>query len=301
MTKRMICVILGVLLGLGTAAGAQAQLGGLIKKKVAEKVVGKTGNDTGTPARPQQGVQFNERVVELTEPVVKGLIKGLDVEVAGLQDFDKRLAAYKTVDEYDACKTQVATSPEGMQIAMQMQNLPENVTAEQMRRVVEKMGTAMNALIARKCGPSINDDWSDNKRREQVAQIESDGAAASVPVQSPGPQPSAHGPAAVDDTERERPDTVTAAALDAYRIKKERVAAWCAYRKLEGSEESKRLVDKGYSVGFPARKINPQAGGEFYFTAEEIKAIDPECTTIVLTVGKIELIMDEIYIRGRRR
>ena len=72
MKPRIVGLVLCGLLALTIPASARAQgLGGLIKKKIPTKIE----QDPNADDPSQQGIQFNERVVELTAPVFKGFLQ----------------------------------------------------------------------------------------------------------------------------------------------------------------------------------------------------------------------------------
>jgi hypothetical protein len=275
MTKqRMGDLVLCVFLALGAAREAQAQ-------------------DVKAPEQP--GVQFNERVVELTKPVVQGLIKGLEVELGLLTEFDKLLATYKTEEEYDECKNRVVLSPEGMRIALQFANLPANTTQEQVQRLTEKMNVDMQALLRTKCGPSISEEWTDYKRREKIEEIHGTGAeAAGLLLSSSAPQQ--RGGPAIDEAAEEV--QAQKKRTDKMDIAIERIKLYCAYKKMSPSMFP---MPPGVNLSIMANRFNPNATGVIFFTAAEIEAIDYQCDgPVIVVAGEVEIIMDAIYIRGKR-
>jgi hypothetical protein len=267
-------LVLSVFLALGAAGGAQAQ-------------------DVKAPEQP--GVQFNERVVELTKPVVQGLIKGLEVELGLLTEFDKLLATYKSEEEYDECKKQVALSPEAMRIVMPFANLPANTTQEQVQRLTEKMNIDMQALLRTKCGPSISEEWTDYKRRQKIEEIHRNGAAAAGLLLSSSAPPQQRGGPAIDEAAEQ---VQAQGSTDPMDIAIERIKIYCAYKKMSPSMFP---MKPGYNLSIMANRFNPNATGVIFFTAAEIAAIDYQCDgPVYLVTGKIEIIMDAIYIRGKR-
>jgi hypothetical protein len=279
MRKAMTGLILCVRLILGTPAGAQ---------------------DAKAVDPSQEGVQFNERVVELTEPVVRGLLTGLDREIALLTEFRDLLETYKTSEEYDVCQRQVAMSPESQKIVMQIANLPTNSTMEQVQRVTEKMNTDINALLKRRCGDNIDEEWPPGKRMERVKEIHQQAAAAAglLLPGTPPPPPRRGGPW-IDDATTE---TVQASGSTApYDIALERIDAYCKYKK---KSPSMFPMPPGYNLAISASIIDPfnaSLRNHYYsYTPAEMAAIEPMCESgLIMAVGEIEILMDDIKITGK--
>ncbi len=314
------------------APPAHPQVSGLLKKKIKEaaKAPDKNVEKADQPAAGQ-GPQFNERMVELTTPVVAGMLKGLDTEIAQLTEFKQLLGAYKTEDQYEDCTQSVARLPDAQKIMMQIANLPSNATSEQVQATTEKMNTAMNELIAKTCGASIEADWPTNKRQEKVAEIHrkaavaaglllrgssqgQPGGAGSAPERS---SPASYDPGAVGAADMLPPTiprweyheplvdhAATQSAQQAgstarYDLAWERFEMLCAYKKAK-PEMFKNI--KGYNLTVSASFYQKGLAGNVYFTAAEVEAIEPQCDSkLVFTTGKIEILMDDIKIIGRRK
>ncbi len=272
--KRMTGLVLGPLVAVATRVGAQppAQV---------------------TPQR----VEFNERVVELTEPVMRGFLNGLDVELGLLVDFAKLLATYKTPAEYRHCGAQVARLPEFQKIQEQVLTWPDNPTPEQMQRLGDKMAADQADLLKRKCGGDIETEWPDTKRREKVEEIQAKAAAAAEPATSPTSPPSppspTRGPAAIDSA----PDALarwggSAPETDVIKqvIKKERAYRYCLAMKeaLQSVQEAVRELTE------PAQALKlPGSGKDIYwmYSKDEVKAIGPNCEELrpkILVLEQLE-------------
>lgn len=302
----------------------QAQVSGLIKKKLKEAVKAPDKKEEkADQAGAEKGLQFNERLVELKGPVAAGLITGLDTEIAQLTEFKQLLTGYKTVDEYKQCEGEVAVSPEGLEVMKPFGDLPDNATREQLQAMQEKLGMAMNALIARKCGPSIDVDWPDTRRREKVDEIHRNGAAAAgllLRSGSDGPsglrsEESAPAPDPRNwSTAPSEPDAVwapgvedrptvqavqQAGSTEPYDLGLERYKMLCAYKKAR-PHMFKDLGD--YNLGIEAKFYQKGLTGTVFFTNAEVRALSPMCDDgVYLKVGKVEILMEEIKITGRRR
>jgi hypothetical protein len=321
---------------------AHAQLGGLIKKKVGDAV--KSPDKSKEKAKApdgEQGPKFNERVVELTEPVVKGLRKGLDLEIAQLTEFRQFLGTIKTEEQYDACTVDVARTPDAQKIMLQMTDLPDNTTSEQLQRIREKMNVDMNALLKKRCGVNLTEEWSDDKRQDKISEIHRSAATAAgllLVAKSPGQLEEsaadaapaaglAEGPAATEPFDPSAADiagilssrtppwerdelVIDEPAMQSAQqqgstepldVAEERITAYCKYKKV--AAPGIFPLPNGYNLSFAASKIAPNGSSSiyWYYTAAEVAAIDPLCTDVILTIGKIEMIMDDIHIYGRRK
>lgn len=294
--------VVGVLLG---PAPAQAQISKLIKKKIGGAVTG-SDKPTGEP----QGLVFSARVVRLTETVLKGFMKGQQMEVAQLTEFSELLATFPMIEEYDGCNKGVPLSPEAQKIAMQIASLPANATSEQTQRVADKVTADMDALVAKKCGGSIAEEWPDAKRQARVGEIHESAAGAAGlllildsqgrPV---GPSDDA-GPSfgfagfAPDAAAKGRDDRAQNKKSTApYDIVQERISAWCAMKDITGFEPG-----PGDVVEFSADKITPEASPKFkwHFEPDEWKLLEVlGCPKLIMTSGPIIILMDEIKIRGK--
>lgn len=250
----------------------------------------------------QQAIEFNERVIEITEPVIRGVMNGLDVQIRLLREFDQFLRTYKTPGEYRVCQGQVAASPELQKIMSQPLGWPENPTPEQQQRLSEKMSADMEALLRKKCGGDIINEWPEQKRGEKIEEIEMKAAAAAGPVKSSSRRQS--GPAWVDETDDVDVVQSVGMLIAAYRIVLERISAWCQYKQV--IKKQGYTPTPGYNVHFSASFINPKVSASIFFvyTVDEIKTIDKYCFDIELKIGQATIEQEAIYmaplkIRGK--
>lgn len=166
-----------------TPCTADAQLGGLIKKKVKEAIkppekpsepapapagkstngAAKDGGGAGLPA-------IQNGVLMISSETIARVTRGLDSETVMLADFHKVLAKYPTREQYEQCKQKVIMSPEGQKIALRMANAPQNMTPEQSRALITQMNLDVEALQKKAC-PLDPNDWTDYKRSERIKQI----------------------------------------------------------------------------------------------------------------------------------
>src|SRR6185503_530057 len=139
---------------------ADAQLGGLIKKKVKEaiKPPEKT-NPAPQPAAPapapapaaepasnsrdpfaDQRVPGN-RALLITDEMIARIYRGLDAEAVMLKDLEKEIAAYPTPEKIQACKIKAAQTPEGQRLMNLGNFVKEGMTPEQLQAGMLKMST----------------------------------------------------------------------------------------------------------------------------------------------------------------
>lgn len=287
MSKRWMAIVLCAVIGVAIPVGAGAQgVSGLIKKKVAETV----GKDEKAPQANASGV-YNEDVLELTEPVMKGFMNGLRVELAGLGEFADLMDTYKRPEDYERCRGEVAMSPAGMEIAMRLANLPDNATAEEMQRAMAKINEELVALTKKSCGPDAGEDWPQDKRRDRVAAIVARAAAAAGPVGSlPEPMP-AGGPAGPSGFEPFEPSAAgfVEAARDSmtlrqYGITEERAENYC------------RLLEAGAIQPGQAVKYAIPGGKIFWVYSEvEARAIEPQCQEILENRSRKNILLTHVY------
>lgn len=127
---------------------AQAQIGGLVKKKLKDAVKAQAGQ-TEQPAASQgapQGPTFGDYVVEMTPANLDRLETALRAEKAYRDSIATFYARLPTADAYGQCNTQVMMSPEAQKIS---ESMPENADLA----TVQKMGQQLQDLVVKKCGP----------------------------------------------------------------------------------------------------------------------------------------------------
>jgi hypothetical protein len=181
---------------------ADAQLGGLIKKKVkeaikpAEKPAAKPADPAPASTAAPTGTAVANTgsnglptvagdVLVISPETIARAIRGLDSEASLVADFQKVLAKYPTREAFAMCQSSVGQTQEAQKILAPMMNAGPNTTAEQSRAMIEKMNIEMEALLKKKC-PYNPDDWTDYKRSERMKQIHAKAAsmARGKPVSS---------------------------------------------------------------------------------------------------------------------
>ncbi|HEY5546228.1 MAG TPA: hypothetical protein VIK50_09250 [Gemmatimonadaceae bacterium] len=293
---------IGAIMSLTLAGGAQAQIGGLIKKKVAEKVKGPEKTEV-KPADGEKKSVYNDEIVEMTGPVLDGFMNGLRTEIALRNEFREVLAKLKTPAQYLACTNDAAASPEGQKISTRILSLPESVTAEEMQRVVTKASQDLVALQEKKCGKDPAVEWSDEKRAEKLKEIELKAAAAAGPVRPPSTDPD---PAREDvdggpfDTSVSslpmewalhvtgpvfEPQAIPSMPLLVYAMFKERVFMFC-----DAQIKGKIEIDSKGNVRFPGIGLGIYA----VFSAAEASALKGRCDAIMQMLEKLNGVINEI-------
>lgn len=236
----------------------------------------------------QPGVNFNERVIEITAPVIGGFMNGLDVEITLLAEFAQELVTYRAPGDYRRCHGRVASSPEFQKIQAQPATWPDNATPEELQRLSDKMAADMVAYVRKQCGGDILNEWPEHKRRERIEEIQRKAAVAAGPVMAaPGPRP--RGPKALDEVVDYWMEQGAGLSVEAYLIMKERVEAYC--KALNDG-----VIKAGEAVKFPG------TGKDIYwvYTEEEAKAIAPLCVK-ALPKGQVTIKLGEaVVVPGKK-
>ena len=301
-TSRTMRFLLAGTMALTMATVAEAQIGGLIKKKVAEAVKG----PEKTEAKPADGEKksiYNDEIVEMTGPVLDGFANGLRTEIALRNEFREVLAKLKTPAQYQSCTNDAAASPEGQKISTRILSLPESVSAEEMQRVIAKAGQDLDALQEKKCGKDPAVEWSDERRAEKLKEIELKAAAAAGPVRPPSTDPD---PAREEvdggpfDTSASslpmesafhftgpvfEPQAIPSMPLLVYAMFKERVFMFCD-AQIKGTIE----VDSKGNVRIPGIGV----GIYGVFSAAEASALKGRCDAIMKLLEKLNGVITEI-------
>lgn len=232
---------------------AEAQLGGL-KKKLKATV---KGNDQSAAAKKADpgGPRFGGDLIEITEPVLDGFIRGVRTEVALQKEFRDLLAKYPTQEQYQACKLQAAQSDEAQKLAMAVLNLPENTSAAEFQRITTKAATDLEAIQKKRC-PLDPNEWDGSKRTKRLEEIQLKAVEAAGSISpSDASAPLAAGPLSVG----------------AYALLKERIVAFCM---------SKLDPKADFSVT-PVQV--PGSGTNIYFvyTSAEAKLLQAKCSMLM--------------------
>jgi hypothetical protein len=297
-TSRTTRLLLAGTMALTMATVAEAQLGGLIKKKVSEAVKGPEKTEA-KPADAGRKSFFNDDVLEITQPVLDGFERGLRTEVALRDEFREFLAKLKTPAQYQACKNDVSASPEGQKIATRMLSLPESTPPEELQRVILKAGQELEALQTKKCGTDPA-EWTEEKRAEKLREFEVKAAEAAGPEAPPGKDLEPAGPEGIsepsDDAEvlsaplaqyRVTAGGLTSLAMfglteRAYAMLKERTIAFCMHAAIATRNTYESKVDLSV-VQVPGQ------GDKVYFvyTSEEARTLQRNCAKLMGFMKKL--------------
>jgi len=176
MTRSIVAAIfIAASVSIMTPVSVEAQLGGLIKKKVKEAIKkpetpAKTDDSPeSSQAAPSASTKktddptgFGSAIIEITPSLVDDLMDAMQKEIDMQAVLKKEIARYGTHDEYEACKVRVAESPEGKKTMDRMYNPPKNVTGEQYIAIQQKVVEDMDALTKKGC-PLDPGYWSPSR------------------------------------------------------------------------------------------------------------------------------------------
>lgn len=241
---RTVCrttLVLASLLAVLHGHQAQAQIGGLIKKKAAEAVKGKDGkSDQGKTVAKDDGPitsQFEKECGPVTPDAIEKFLKGLQAEAAGRDAYDRKLAGTKPNEEVNACRGKETGSSEAMQIIQR--GLANGGTTEYVQKTMEQNRLDLEKYLVKKCGEPASKYEYDKTKEYEAAQKAGENAAG--------------------------------LNHDCYNKLKEFALAFC---KTLTPAQQKIATEQGIKVpGF--------GSGVWVFTADEAKAISPHCGELV--------------------
>ena len=240
-------------------APARAQIGGLIKKKVKEKVVQTAGRgdsartsptDTSTrkaadkaarTAKPSSGPRFNEYILEITPELLDQLEKGLAAEEVVRQRIERKIGKVLDRDEYKKCEMAVLRGPDGQKVYRQSMDLANgDTTYEHIRKASEELARRMEQVVEPKCG-------LEPRKAEEIRSQHADTLEAAAPAAS--------GLSRVQLT-----------------FAKERILPLCA--------AIQAVTVAGGEARVPA-EVQPGANPIYYvYTPNEVKAVEPRCAKL---------------------
>ena len=184
---------------------ADAQLGGLIKKKVKEAIKppektnpapqpaapAPASSPAGPPASNSRDPFANQRVpgnraLLITDEMIARIYRGLDAEAVMLKDLEKEIAAYPTPQQIQACKAKAAQTPEGQKYLNPGNFIKEGMTNDQLMAAMSRMSTESDAYFKKAC-PWDETKWSDYNRSEARKAIRTKAAAKALPPSPAAP------------------------------------------------------------------------------------------------------------------
>ena len=195
MTRSIAAVILlSVSVSLATPVSIEAQLGGLIKKKVKEAIK-KPETPPKTDDAPAAGpaaksaekknddpTGFGSAIIEITQPTFDQLMRAMQMEIDMQAVLKKEIARYGTHKEYEACKIRVGESPEGKKTMDRMYNPPKDIKAEDYLKLQAKVVEDMDALTKKGC-PLDPSYWGPTRIAQSLDSIR-EKAAESITIAS---------------------------------------------------------------------------------------------------------------------
>lgn len=268
-------LVLGILLG----ASAEAQgIRGLIKKKAEDAVKG----PEAAKAEEMPGVLKDPDVIPINLETMGYVKRGLNLEIAERASLAKFLASIKTREQYQACSSGVAMTPEAQKVAMRIGELPENATQAQMQAAIAKMNVDMNALVLKACGEDPS-KYAGNWRAERLREIEEKAAAAAGPASGNDVEDATlQAPSELEgETTMIGPHLVVAPEAAGmtprqYAIYKERLAAFCAAIKNGWKPPSTPIV-----------KMPGTGNGVWYFTQDEVQDMLKKCEEMMAMIAQV--------------
>ena len=162
-----------------------AQIGGLIKKKITEatKKPDDPAPSTQKPATPAPTQPTNDpALIPITDASLTALERGLQTEITLRAAYKKELDDQAArVKQYQQCSAQANTSPEVLAIAQKMATAFEKVkTQEDMMKVTAQINNERDAVLAKKCGQAPASPQTSEARLNEILQK---AAAAAGPIQ----------------------------------------------------------------------------------------------------------------------
>lgn len=196
-SRLMPCAVVAAMLAAAAVpAPAHAQLGGLIKKKVKDKVTQTIGRgdsartappDTSAPgaaakaartAPPGPGPRFTEYVLEITPQLLDQLEKGLAAEDVVRQAIERKIGKVLSRDEYKKCEAAVLSGPEGQKVYAQARDLATgDTTYERIQKASEALARRMEQVVEPKCG--LEPRKAEDLRAQHADSLEAAAPAAS--------------------------------------------------------------------------------------------------------------------------
>lgn len=142
----MAAALAAVLLLLAPASG-DAQISRIrdVKAKIEQA-------REGEPEKPSP--YDGERVLEITPAVAEKLEKAITAELTEMEAFESWASTVKTHEQYDLCRNQVMTGPNGMKLAEEMSAIMLEMEGEEQMKALEALQKKIDALTEESCGPN---------------------------------------------------------------------------------------------------------------------------------------------------
>lgn len=278
MTNLRLIASASLALGLGILPGRiDAQIGGLIKKKVSESVKG--GDKKGGKAEAAADETDKSRMPRpITANTFVAFKKGLTIQRDKQQETIKFLAGVTPVEKYKSCTRNVMVTPEGIKIVTQIPAPPDNATAEQLTAYSEKLQVEMKKLTDKQCGEDPSKygyEWRRARFTEaRVAAVAAFAAALNEPSGNGG----SNGPYLAVDLEENPPQQQSEDINYFYDLLMEWTPPFCLLPKAA----QKAAADNGVAVP------GAGAGNNYVYTAMEARLLMPHCEEIMTLLDVLE-------------
>ena len=167
--SHIIHIVIVAFATLAFAPSADAQLGGLIKKKVKEaikppeKAAPQPQPEAPAPAAspaaapsnsrdPFAGQRVpNARALIITDAMLARIARGLDAERALIKDYEKQLARFPTPAQFEACRNKAAMTPEGQRFLNPGNFIKEGMKPDELQAAMMRMTTESDAYFSKAC------------------------------------------------------------------------------------------------------------------------------------------------------
>jgi hypothetical protein len=174
----------------------EAQLGGLIKKKVKEAVAkpeppAKTGGNQPAASKAAEKerngpIGFGSGIIEITDSSFNDFMRGIQKEADAQAIVKKEIARYGTSRQYEECKARVAQTPEGKKTMDRMYNPPKDIKAEDYIKLQSKVVEDMDSLTRKGC-PLNPSYWSQGRIDQSLDSVHKQ-VAQSISAEDTGGQ-----------------------------------------------------------------------------------------------------------------
>jgi hypothetical protein len=250
-----------------------AQIGGLIKKKVTESVKG--GDKKAATTEPDADASDKSKMPRpITANTFVAFKKGLTVERNKQQEAIKFLAGVTPVAKYKECSVNIMMTPEGQKIALKYGNAPDNATVQQLQDMAQKLGAEMQKLTDKQCGEDPTKYHTGQWKVDRFKEAKAAGLAAfSAALDSPSGNNGPYFAFEVEATQQQQRD-------DNYFF--DLLMEWIPPFCLLSKAAQQAAADKGVAVPGSSKGLN------YVYTAMEARLLMPQCEEIMNLLKVLE-------------
>ncbi len=182
--SQLFVILIAASATLAFTPSADAQLGGLIKKKVKEAIKPpEKVNPQPQPAAPASSPAAapsnsrdpfagqrvpNARALLITDAMLARVARGLDAEHALIKDYEKELTKYPTPAQFQACQVKAASTPEGQRLMNPGNFIKEGMKPDELQAAMMKMSTESDAYYKKACPLKPVTDYEKSERMKQI-------------------------------------------------------------------------------------------------------------------------------------